>query len=112
MAPRLITFLIILLANLAIGAVWFFFLLMALNGFSSEDAQWGIIAFVAMAVIVSAFAALLGSGLAHLLITRWRMGPLAASLIAVPIFTILGGGITFFGIIIGAIVADTARSGF
>lgn len=112
MAPRLITFLVILLANTVIGAVWFFFLLMALNGFSSSDAQWGIIAFVVMAVLVSIFAALLGTGLAHLLIKRWQMGRLAASLVAVPIFTILGGGINFFAIILGAIVADAARSGF
>lgn len=112
MAPRLITFLVILIANIAIGVFWFFFLLLALNGFHSSDAQWGIFAFIFVAFAVSLFAGLLGAGLVHVLIKRRRMSPLVSSLISVPIFVIIGGGLNFLGIIAGAVVADAARTHF
>lgn len=52
MAAKIITFLIIALLNGTGGVFILFFLLLALNGFSERDGQWGIYLYVAGAIIV------------------------------------------------------------
>ena len=41
MAPKIIAFLITLTLNIAIGIAVFFFMLLAMNGFSESDANYG-----------------------------------------------------------------------
>jgi hypothetical protein len=111
MAPKLVTFLVIFIANAAICIFWWFFLLLALNGFREAEAFWGIAAYCGWALVVTIVTSGLGALLVHLLMKRWGFGPLSSSLIAVPVFVVIGGAINFFGIIVGAIVADAVRSG-
>ena len=112
MAPRVVTFLVILAANIAVGGFWFFFLLLALNGSHSADARWGIYFFIFAALAVSVAAGLLGAALVHFLIRRRRLSPLASTLISVPIFVIAGGGLNFLGIIVGAVIVEIVRTNF
>lgn len=108
MGVRLAALFITLAVNIAIGFVIFFFMLIAMNGFHGNDAEKGLAAYIALAAIVS-----VAMGAGAFLATRFLMNKdlsgVAAVLIAVPIFSLVGGGLKIVCSIIGIAVADYVR---
>ncbi len=108
MGAKITAFILTLLINIAIGVVMFFFLLILMNGFSGSDARPGLIAYVVLGVAVSV---LMGAGaffLTSFLIRKELKGAIAA-IIAVPIFSVVGGGLKFVCALIGMGIADYVR---
>lgn len=108
MPSKIIAFIVTLILNIAIGAVVFFMMLMGMNGFSESDANYGLIAYIVLAVLVSLTMATLAAVSVHLLVKR-GLGAVAASLIAMAVFTIIGGVLKVICSIIGVLVADYVR---
>jgi len=108
MAAQITAFVITLLINITIGVGVFLFMLVAMNGFSESDAEKGLIAYIVLAVGVSI---LMSTG-AYLL-TRYLLGRkfkgVAATLIAVPVFSVVGGGLKIVCSIIGIAIAENVR---
>jgi hypothetical protein len=108
MAAKLAALFITLICNVVIGVVVFFLMLIAMNGFNESDAEKGLIAYVTFALIVT-LAMTAGAYLltAHLL--RRDLSGAVAALIAVPVFTVVGGGLKLLGSVIGIAVAEYVR---
>lgn len=78
MAVKIAAFLITMLANIAAGAVILFLMLIVMNGFSGSDAEWGLGAYIILAIIVSILMSFGAVSLVRLLkktILRRRIGP-------------------------------------
>lgn len=108
MAIKVAAFLITLLINIATGVAIFFFMLLAMNGFSESDATYGLGTYIFLAIFVSL---LMSSGAVvavHVLTKRQFRGGIAV-LIAVPIFSVVGAGLKIVCSIIGVLVADYVR---
>jgi hypothetical protein len=108
MSAKILTALITLLINIAIGVAIFFVLLLAMNGYSESDATYGLGSYVVLALIVSLLMSTCAAVLVHILMKRQFRGWTAA-LIAVPSFSIIGGGLKVVCSIIGVAVAEYAR---
>jgi hypothetical protein len=108
MGAKLTAFALTLLINIAIGVALFFFMLILMNGFSGSDAEPGLIAYVVLGLIVSV---LMGTG--AFLLTRFlmkkEMNGAIAALIAVPVFSVVGGGLKVVCAFIGIGIAEYVR---
>ena len=111
MAAKVVTFLITLILNIAIGIAVFFFMLLAMNGFSESDANYGFVTYIVLAVIVSLLMASLAVVTVHLLSKR-GFGALSSSLIGVGCFTVIGLVLKVVCSIIGVLVADFVRTNY
>ena len=111
MAPKIAAFVITFLINFAIGVVIFFFMLIAMNGFSESDAEKGLMAYVILAFFVSIFASMCAFLLAGYLLKKGFSGAVAA-LIAVPIFSLVGGVLKMICSIIGIAIAEYVRANY
>ena len=111
MAPKITAFLITLLLNIAIGIAVFFLMLLAMNGFSESDANYGFVTFIVLAILVSLLMASLAAAAVHLL-TKRGFKTLSASLIGIGSFTILGLVLKVVCSIIGVLVADFVRTNY
>ena len=60
MAAKIITFLLILVANVGVGVGFVFMLMLGLNGFSERDANYGFGVFIAGGLLVSFLMATAG----------------------------------------------------
>ena len=96
---KIATFLTTLLANLIIGIVLFFVLIIALNGFSESQATSGIILFVVWEIIFSIVAAGLSVVAANFLIKRKTFSSLVSGLIACLFLILIGAVSSFIGLI-------------
>lgn len=108
MVAKLAAGLITLVINFALGIVVFFFLLIAMNGYSESDAQYGIAAYMIFALIVTFVMSGLSVLAVHILMKREVRGAIAAS-IAVIVFSIIGAGLKLVCVAIGAGVAEYVR---
>ena len=108
MGTKIATFIITLLINIVIGVVVFFFMIIAMNGFSESDANYGLGAYIVLAIMVSLLMAAAAAFTTHLLMKRAFRGWTAA-LIAVPVFSMIGGALKFVCSIIGLLIADYVR---
>ena len=108
MKTKIATFSITLLINFGIGVIVFFFLLIAMNGYSESDANYGLGLYIVLAVLVSlimsAFAALLVRVLTKRNFRGWT-----SMLVAVPLFSVIGAGLEIVCSIIGVAVAEYVR---
>lgn len=111
MAPKIIAFLITLFLNIAVGIAVFFFLLLAMNGFSESDANYGFITYIVLAILVSLLMASLAAVAAHLLMKR-GFRALSASLVGIASFTVIGIVLKVVCSIIGVLVADLVRTSY
>ncbi|MDI1243227.1 MAG: hypothetical protein PSX80_15035 [bacterium] len=111
MAPKILAFLITLILNIAIGIAVFFFMLIAMNGFSESDANYGLVTFIVLAVLVSSLMALLAAAAVGLLAKR-GFKTVTASLIGIGSFTILGLVLKAVCSIIGVLIADFVRTNY
>ena len=108
MTAKLAAFLITLFVNIAIGVVVFFFLLIAMNGYSESDATYGFIAYIALALFVSLLMAVCAVRVVVILMKR-KFSPSSAAFIAVPIFLIVGACLKLACAVVGVAVAEYVR---
>jgi len=111
MAPTIIAFLITLILNIAIGIAVFFFMLLAMNGFSESDANYGFVTYIVLAILASLLMATLAATAVHLLMKRGFRSP-SASLIGIGSFTVIGVVLKVICSIIGVLVADFVRTNY
>ena len=111
MAPKILAFLITLFVNIAIGVAVFFFMLLAMNGFSESDANYGFITYKVLAVLVSFLMAALASTAVHVLVKR-GFSAVVASLIGIGSFTVIGLVLKVVCSIIGVLIADFVRTNY
>lgn len=108
MSAKIAAFLITLFVNVAIGVVVFFFLLIAMNGYSESDATYGFVAYIVCALFVSLLMALCAVRLVAILMNR-KFSSSSAAFISIPIFCALGAGLKLVCAIIGVAVAEYVR---
>jgi hypothetical protein len=100
MALKLTAFFVTLLINIVAGGVIFFFLLLAMNGYSESDATWGIGAYIVLAILVS-IAMATGALLAVQQLVKRAFRGVISVLIAISVFSIAGAVLKFVCSIIG-----------
>jgi len=105
---KLTAFFVTLLINTAVGVAVFFFMLLAMNGFSESDATYGLGAYVFLALAVSFAMGGSAAFAVHLLMGRAFRG-VTAVLISISIFSIIGAGLKIVCSIIGVLIADYVR---
>ena len=111
MTSKVIAVVLTLAANLAAGVIIFFFLLLALNGFSESDAVWGLGAFIIVALaitVLTSLAALLGTNF----LLRKGFSGLVSVLILVSLCTIVGVIAELISGVIGIANADFVRRNY
>lgn len=108
MPLKIVALLITLAINIIIGVTVFFFMLLAMNGFSESDASYGLGLYVVLALVVS-LAMSAGAALAVRLLIKRQFKPGVAALIAITIFSIFGAGLKIVCSIIGVSVAEYVR---
>lgn len=105
---KIITFLITLVVNFIAGVITFFFLLLALNGFSESDANYGIAAYVALAIVVSLLMAS-GAVLGVVVLLKRKFSGVSAAFISIPVFSVIGAGFKLVCALVGVAVAEYVR---
>ena len=111
MAAKIIAAITTLIANLAIGVVVMSILVISMNGFTGNSGQAGLISYIVLAVAVTIAMSLSAFLLTGYLIKREFSGAIAA-LIAVPVFSIVGGGLKIICMLIGVGIAEFVRVKF
>jgi hypothetical protein len=109
MALKLTAFFITLLINIVAGGVIFFFLLLAMNGYSESDATWGIGAYIVLAILVS-IAMATGALLAVQQLVKREFRGVIAVLISISVFSISGAVLKIVCSIIGVLIAEYVRT--
>jgi len=103
---KAVTFIITALANIGIGFVLFFMLILSLNGFTGDEAEPGLILFIVwtlLTALVTGILSFLGAGY---LINKKSLNSALAAFIAMAIFTVVGA----VSIIVGFIAAVALTS--
>ena len=108
MASKIAAFIVTFLTNLVIGVAIFFFMLVAMNGFHESDANWGLGVYIALALSISVVMSVLAYIATGYLIRKELHGAIAV-LVAVPVFSVIGGCLKFVCCFIGIGVADYVR---
>jgi len=111
MAPKVLAAVITLLINISAGVVVFFAMLLGMNGFSESDANYGIVAYIILAVAVSITMALLAAVGVHLLMKR-NFRPVSAAVISIVVFATFGSVLKVVCSVVGILVADFVRVNF
>ncbi|MDQ3712628.1 MAG: hypothetical protein M3388_10470, partial [Acidobacteriota bacterium] len=94
---KVVIFLVTALGNIGIGIMLFFFLLLSLNGYSEKQAKPGLILFIIWVLLFSAAAAVCAVLSANFLTTKKSLNWLAASLVSILIFVVIGAILNFVG---------------
>jgi hypothetical protein len=108
LSAKITAFFITLVINVAIGVVVFFFLLLALNGYSESDATYGIVVYIALALIVSLTMSACASLTTHVLLKR-KFRVLAAVAISSAAFSIVGIGLKIVCCVVGVMISEFVR---
>lgn len=108
MAAKIISALVTLLINIAAGVVIFFMMLVAMNGFSGSDAEYGLVTYVVLAGLTSISMSIGALFLVHFLLKK-QFSCTRSILIAVPIFVIAGVVLKIIACLIGIGVAEHVR---
>ena len=83
-------------------------MIIAMNGYRESDATWGIGAFVLLALIISIMMSI-GAFLVSGLLTKRQFGGVSSAIIAILVFSALGGIVKFICSLIGVGVAEFVR---
>ena len=111
MAPKLIAAIVTGVLNLTAGFFVFFFMLLAMNGFSESDANYGIVTYIVLTVGVTVLMAVSAALTVHFLVKKgW--GAVGSVLLAIVIFSGVGAGLKGICSVIGVLVADFVRVNF
>ena len=111
MAPKIAAFLITLVVNLNAGVAVFIFMLLAMNGFSESDSNYGIAAYIVLASIVSITMSIGAVMLTRLLSARHYRSVASVS-IASLVFSVTGAILKVVCAFIGIVVAEIVRVNF
>ncbi len=111
MTTKIIAFLITLIVNVAVGAAVFFGMLLSMNGYNESDAEYGIVAYIVLAVIMTIVMSAAAAVVVHILLKRNFSGAVSA-LIGISVFSVLGVGLMLVCGIIGIIIAEVVRVNF
>ena len=102
-------FIITTLANIGIGFVLFFALMLSLNGFTGDQAVPGLILFVVWAALCSLAAGVLSSAGAKYLMEKKSFNPWLAALSAIVFFVVAGAAFNFVGVITAVFLTSATR---
>lgn len=108
MLSKILAFLLTFAINAVAGIAILILMLVAMNGYSESDAQWGLIAYVVLAAAVS-IAASFGAVVANAALVRRQFSTLLALLIAVPALSILAVVLEIIASLAGVGVAEYVR---
>ncbi len=108
MAPKIIVALTTFVINIAAGVVIFFTMLVAMNGFSGSDAEWGLGVYIVLALIISVLMSI-GAFLLVSVLLKKEFSGITAALLAIPVFAIVGFGLKVVCSLIGVGVAEYMR---
>ena len=111
MTPKIIACLLTLSANVAAGLVVFFIMLITMNGYSEDDAIFGMVAYVALAVLVTILMSVSAVLLTDKLQKRKFTG-VAAAIIAVLVFSATGAVLKVVCSLIGVGIAEFMRNNY
>lgn len=108
MAAKIAAFITTFVINIALGVVIFFFMLLAMNGFSESDATWGLAVYIVLAVAVSIPVSVTAVLLVRLLVKK-QFSDTVSTLIAVPVCSTIGTTLICASGVIGMMVAEFVR---
>jgi hypothetical protein len=108
MAAKLSAFFVTLLINIVAGVALFFFMLLAMNGYSESDATYGLGFYIVLAVLVSLVMST-GAWFAVQLMIKRKFHGAVAALIAIPVFSVIGAGLKVMLSIIGVLISEYVR---
>jgi hypothetical protein len=108
MAPKIIACLLTLAANVVVGILVFLVMLITMNGYSENDAMFGIVTYVVLAVLVTILMSVSAILLVRNLQKREFSG-VAAALIAVLVFSASGAVLKVVCGVIGVGVTEFLR---
>jgi len=94
--------------NIAAGIVILFTMLVAMNGYSGSDAEWGLGAYIILALIIS-LSMSLGAFLLTGRLLKKQFPSVASVLIAIAVFAIAGVVLKIVSSLIGIGVAEFVR---
>ncbi len=108
MGAKISAALLTLLIDLVAGVVVFFFMLIAMNGFSESDAGYGLIAYIVVG-IGAAILTSIGAWAMTALLIRREMKAAIAAMVSLVVFSILGIVALIVASLIGVGVAEYVR---
>lgn len=111
MGAKIAASLVTMAASIAAGVTILFFMLVAMNGYGESDAAWGLGAYTLLS-IVTTVAIALGAFFVTGRLLKNEFSPLASSLIAIVIFSIVGVVLEIVSSLIGVAVAEFVRVKF
>lgn len=106
---------VFLITSGIVGAIAFFlfaFMLIAMNGYSESDAEYGLIMFVIWAVAFSVVSGVFAVLAAHLLEKRRQLHFAVAALISCVIFIGIGSAANGIGVAAGVLLSEIVRTNF
>lgn len=105
--PSIVSTILTVILLLLFGVASMFFLLVALNGFSTSEGRPGVITSLVCNVIGIIVSALLAWRLPRWLIGRFNWNSIVAVIVSVLAGFIVGGGLSAIALFIGVLVADS-----
>lgn len=111
MAIKIVSALITLVLLLALAVVVFAFMIIAMNGYSGSDAEWGIYAYLGLAVLVTALMSAGAAVLGGRLMRKGKHAALAV-FISSAVFTTIGAALVCVSGFAGIMVAEIVRRNF
>lgn len=109
MGAKIAAFLLTLIANLAVGIAILFMMLIAMNGYSGSDAEWGLGAYVILAMLVSIAMSAGAVFTVHVLL-KPQFSTIVSAIIAISVFSVLGSVLSFVSCLIGIGIAEYVRT--
>lgn len=108
MVPKIIAAILTFVINIAVGVVIFFMMLVAMNGLSGSDAEYGLITYIVLAALISILMSIGAFLLTHRLLKK-QFTAVPSVMIAIPVFAIAGIVLKIVSSLIGVGVADFVR---
>ena len=108
MAAKIIACLLTLILNIAAGVAIFVMMLVVMNGFHECDAEWGLGAYIILAVIVSIVMSV-GALLLVQFLLKKQFSAVVSALIAIAVFSVVGIGLKIVCSGIGIAIAEYVR---
>ncbi len=109
MNPKITTYILTFVANVATGIVMLVALIVALNGFMERDARWGMWTFIILMILASVTLPLLAMLSVDMLMRR-RMKALTSGLIATIGFSVIGFVVDLGLVFLATVIAEVIRS--
>ena len=106
---KVVIFLVTALGNMGIGIILFFFLLLSLNGYSEKQAEAGLILFIIWVLFFSAAVAVCAVLSASFLTIKKSLNWIAASLVSILIFVVIGAILNFVGTVAAIVLTEALR---